>query len=65
MQIVPSGSLLYSFKLSVGQISFVELLTYTNEAIFAILPKESLNLSFWYYALQAYLINSANENIGI
>jgi type I restriction enzyme, S subunit len=63
MTIVPSGSLLYSFKLSVGQMSFVEVPTYTNEAIFAILPELNLNLDFWYYALESYLIKSANENI--
>jgi type I restriction enzyme, S subunit len=63
MKLVPTGSLLYSFKLSVGQISFVGLPTYTNEAIFAILPNKKVNLNFWYYALKSYLINNANENI--
>ena len=63
MTIVPKGALLYSFKLSVGQMSFVELPTYTNEAIFAILPSNNLNLDFWYYALGSYMQNSANENI--
>jgi type I restriction enzyme, S subunit len=63
MTIVPAGSLLYSFKLSVGQMSFVELPTYTNEAIFSILPESNLNLDFWYYALESYLMKSANENI--
>lgn len=63
MQIVPKWSLLYSFKLSVGQLAFVSEDTYTNEAILSILPKEWLNLDFWYYALQAYFISNANENI--
>lgn len=63
MKIVPIGSLLYSFKLSVGQMAFVSKETYTNEAIFAILPDKNINLDFWYYALQSYLIENANENI--
>ncbi len=63
MRIVPKWSLLYSFKLSVGQLAFVSEDTYTNEAILSILPKEWLNLDFWYYALQAYFISNANENI--
>jgi len=63
MKIVPKWSLLYSFKLSVWQLAFVSQDTYTNEAIFAILEKEWLNLDFWYYALGSYFINNANENI--
>lgn len=63
MKIAPEGSLLYSFKLSVGQMAFVSKDTYTNEAIFAILPDKDINLDFWYYALQSYLIENANENI--
>lgn len=63
MKIAPTGSLLYSFKLSVGQMAFVSKETYTNEAIFAILPDKDINLDFWYYALQSYLIENANENI--
>ena len=63
MKIAPEGSLLYSFKLSVGQMAFVLKETYTNEAIFAILPDKNVNLDFWYYALQSYLIENASENI--
>lgn len=63
MKIVPKWSLLYSFKLSVWQLAFVNEDTYTNEAIFGILPKEWLNLNFWYYALGSYFINNSNENI--
>jgi len=63
MKIVPKWSLLYSFKLSVWQMSFVSEDTYTNEAIFAVLEKDWLNLNFWYYALWSYFISNANENI--
>lgn len=63
MKVVPKWSLLYSFKLSVWQLAFVSDDTYTNEAIFWILPLEWLNLNFWYYALWSYFISNANENI--
>ena len=63
MRIVPRWSLLYSFKLSVWQLAFVSEDTYTNEAILAILPRDWLNLDFWYYALQSYFDSNANENI--
>src|SRR4030042_3263708 len=33
MQITPKGSLIYSFKLSVGKVSFAKQDVYTNEAI--------------------------------
>ena len=61
--IVPKDSLLYSFKLSVGKVAFTEIDTYTNEAIFAVLPNEDLNLDFYYYALPLQIIHNANENI--
>ena len=60
---VPKGSLLYSFKLSVGQMSFNTVDLYTNEAIASFLNNENVNLDFWYYALGEYLIEYANENI--
>jgi len=63
MKIVPKWSLLYSFKLSVWQLAFASEDTYINEAIFAVIEKEWLNLNFWYYALWSYFISNANENI--
>ena len=60
---VPKGSLLYSFKLSVGQMSFNTVDLYTNEAIASFLDNENVNLDFWYYALGRYLIEYSNENI--
>lgn len=62
-EIVKKGSLLYSFKLSVGRVGFVTKDSYTNEAIFAIEPKESTNLNFFYYSLPEQIIKNANENI--
>jgi type I restriction enzyme, S subunit len=62
-EIVPKGSLLYSFKLSVGKVAFADKDIFTNEAIFSILPDENLELSFYYYCLPALLIHNANHNI--
>jgi len=46
--ITPKGSLLYSFKLSVGQMAFATKEIYTNEAIFSVFPSEKLNLNYYY-----------------
>lgn len=62
-EIVPAGSLLYSFKLSVGKVAFAGKDVFTNEAIFSILPDENLELSYYYYCLPVILIHNANENI--
>jgi type I restriction enzyme S subunit len=59
----PLGSLLYSFKLSVGQVSFAGADMYTNEAIATFLGSEQLDLGYAYYALPVYLIENASENI--
>jgi type I restriction enzyme, S subunit len=60
---VPKGSLLYSFKLSVGKMAFAEKDIYTNEAIFSIYPDENINLNYYYYLLDRVLIHNSNENI--
>jgi type I restriction enzyme S subunit len=61
--LVPKGSLLYSFKLSVGKMAFAEKDLYTNEAIFSIYPDEHINLNYYYYLLDRVLIHNSNENI--
>lgn len=61
--IIPKGSLLYSFKLSVGQMAFTTKELYTNEAIFSIFPSDELNLNYYYYLLDRVLIHNSNENI--
>jgi len=63
MEISPEGSLLYSFKLSVGAVSFVSQDMYTNEAIASFLEGGSLPLSYMYYALPKFLIENASTNI--
>lgn len=62
-EIVPKGSLLYSFKLSVGKIAFTNRNVYTNEAIFSIYPNPNINLNYYYYLLGHALIHNSNHNI--
>lgn len=63
MEISPKGSLLYSFKLSVGTVSFAGKDMYTNEAIASFLEESKLPLSYLYYVLPKYLIENASTNI--
>ncbi|WP_418514759.1 restriction endonuclease subunit S [Delftia sp. PS-11] len=63
MTIAPKGSLLYSFKLSVGAVSFAGNDMYTNEAIASFLEESKLPLSYLYYVLPKYLIENASTNI--
>lgn len=65
IKLVKKGSLLYSFKLSVGKVAFAGKDLYTNEAIAAITPNynDEVDTSFLYYAISTYLANNANENI--
>ena len=62
-QIIPKGSLLYSFKLSIGKVAFAETDLYTNEAIACFLPNVKFNPNFLYYAFETYLHNYGKENI--
>lgn len=61
--LTPKGSLLYSFKLSIGQVSFASSDLYTNEAIASFVPIEGLNLRYYFYALPIFLENNAATNI--
>lgn len=61
---IKKGSLLYSFKLSVGQVAFAGNDLYTNEAIASFpISLKKYNLNFWYYSFSVSLINNASENI--
>ena len=60
--ISPKGSLLYSFKLSVGTVSFCGTDMYTNEAI-ATFVKGTNSLEYLYYAAPIFIIKNANTNI--
>jgi type I restriction enzyme S subunit len=63
MDITPMGSLLYSFKLSVGAVSFAGKDMYTNEAIASFLEGATLPLSYLYYVLPKFVIENASTNI--
>ncbi|MCU7839220.1 MAG: restriction endonuclease subunit S [Candidatus Thiodiazotropha sp. (ex Troendleina suluensis)] len=63
MDITPRGSLLYSYKLSVGAVSFASKDMYTNEAIASFLEDGRLPLSYLYYALPKFVIENASTNI--
>jgi len=63
MDITPKGSLLYSFKLSVGAVSFANQDMYTNEAIASFLEGDGLPLAYLYYALPKFVIENASTNI--
>ena len=54
--------MLYSFKLSVGQVAFAKENIYTNEAIASFLDSDKCCLPFLYYS-SSLIINNANENI--
>lgn len=61
-QIVPSGSLLYSFKLSLGQVAFTNRDIYTNEAIVSFINEKEICLPFLYYS-SSLIEHNANTNI--
>ncbi|MGI2110652.1 restriction endonuclease subunit S [Shewanella frigidimarina] len=63
MDITPKGSLLYSFKLSVGSVSFAQQDMYTNEAIASFLSSSQLPLEYLYYSLPIFVIQNASTNI--
>ncbi|EJB8452746.1 restriction endonuclease subunit S [Vibrio parahaemolyticus] len=63
MAITPKGSLMYSFKLSVGAVSFAGKDMYTNEAIASFLASAKLPLNYLYYALPKFVIENASTNI--
>lgn len=57
------GSLLYSFKLSVGQVSFAGQDMFTNEAIASFDGSEHVDLSYFYFLAPIAIIQNASENI--
>lgn len=56
MNIVPAGTLLVSFKLSLGKMSFAARDLYTNEAIAALIPfkQNELSVKFLHYCLLGF-----------
>lgn len=61
--ITPENSLLFSFKLSIGQVAFNKNKVYTNEAICAFTPDSLINLRYFYYAAPYFIVKNANKNI--
>lgn len=61
--VVKKGSLLYSFKLSVGQVSFAKKDLFTNEAIASFHDVDSVCLPYLYYSSQICIIQNAETNI--
>lgn len=59
----PQGSLMFSFKLSIGQVSLAGREMYTNEAIATFLGSDRLAIPFAYYAFPVFLVQNAAENI--
>ncbi len=60
---VPKGSLLFSFKLSVGYTAFAGCNLFTNEAIASFLPNQKVDLNFLKYVFQKDFENNGFENI--
>lgn len=63
MKITPKGSLLYSFKLSVGSVSFAGVDMYTNEAIASFVENPILSLSYLYYSIPLFIDKNTTTNI--
>jgi len=63
IRISPAGSLLYSFKLSVGKVAINSFDTYTNEAIATFLPSPKIGAKYAFYAFPTFLIKNAKKNI--
>jgi len=59
----PKGSLLYSFKLSIGKMAFVTKDVYTNEAILSIFPNKNIDLEYYYFMLPMFMFLASTENI--
>jgi type I restriction enzyme, S subunit len=61
--IVRPGSLLFSFKLSVGAVSIAGTDMYTNEAIAAFSPSPRIDTTYLYWAAPVLVPHNAQQNI--
>ncbi|WP_340122919.1 restriction endonuclease subunit S [Methylobacter svalbardensis] len=62
-RLIPKGTLLFSFKLSIGKMAFASRDLYTNEAIAALIVKDKNKLSsdYLFYALKAARLVGSNQ----
>lgn len=63
LEVIPAGSLMFSFKLSVGHVAFAGRPMFSNEAIASFRESSGLSLAFAYYAFPIFLVENAAENI--
>ena len=63
IKISKKGSLLFSFKLSIGQVSFCGADMYTNEAIATFAPSMLCNLNYLYYMAPICIVENTGVNI--
>lgn len=65
VKLIPKGTLLFSFKLSIGKLAFAGEDLYTNEAIagFVIKNKNELDKNFLYYFLQSSTFDTATSAV--
>ncbi len=57
------GDLLFSFKLSIGQVSFVGQEMFTNEAIATFKKNQDYDIRWAFYAFPTFIPENAEENI--
>ncbi len=64
-KVVKKGTLLFSFKLTIGKMAFAGCDLFTNEAIaaFAIKDEKKLHPEFLYYALRSATYGGANQAV--
>ena len=60
-RIVPAGTLLMSFKLSIGRVAITSTALYTNEAIAAFYPTDQATPQYLYYLLPTLALESVAD----
>ena len=65
VKLIPKGTLLFSFKLSIGKLAFAGMDLYTNEAIAGLKIKNhgELNKEYLYYLLQQLTFDTAQKAV--